>query len=71
MTDIMSSGMTVSTQGDQILLYVVTQMTSGVDVVDLEFSRASAVLTSPLIPLQHAPMKLLVLGWSESHARLL
>ena len=45
--------MTLSAEGDQVWLRIVSEAASWADVVDLEVSRAAAVLAAPAIALQH------------------
>jgi hypothetical protein len=40
-------------EGDEVLLGVVSQSASWLNVVDLEVGRAAAVLAAPAIALQH------------------
>jgi hypothetical protein len=40
-------------EGDEVLLGIVAQSAAGVDVVDLEIRRATAVLAAPAVSLQH------------------
>ncbi len=44
---------TIHAEGDEVLLGVVSESASWVDVVDLEVDRTAAALAAPAIPLQH------------------
>jgi hypothetical protein len=49
----MHTPVTIRAEGDQVLLGVVSESASWVDVVDLEVDRTAAVLAAPAIALQH------------------
>ena len=52
--------MTPGAEGEKILLGIVAQSASWVDVVDLEVDRTAAGLAAPAIPLQHLVAELAV-----------
>jgi hypothetical protein len=58
--------MTPGAEGDEVLLGVVAESASWVDVVDLEISRPAAVLAAPAIPLQHLLAQLTIGLWVEA-----
>ena len=58
--------MTPGAEGDEVLLGVIAESASGVDVVDLEISRPAAVLAAPAVALQHLLAKATVGLWVEA-----
>ncbi len=60
--------MTPGAEGDEVLLGVVSQSASWLNVVDLEVGRTAAVLAAPAIPLQHLLAQLTIGFWVEPEA---
>ncbi len=56
----MQPSMTLGAEGDEVLLGVVSELASWVDVVDLEVGTTAAVLAAPAIALQHLLAKVAV-----------
>jgi hypothetical protein len=66
----MDATVAIGTERDQILFDVVTQLASRAHVVDLKTIRATAVLASPAIPLQHIATKFAIGIRVEPKSRL-
>ena|ERR1700720_183314 len=62
-------GVAISTERDQIFLYVVTQSASRVNVVDLETIGTAAVLASPAVTLQHFGAEFAIRIWVQPKSR--
>ncbi len=56
--------------GDEVLLGIVAQSASWMDVVNLEVSRAAAGLAAPGVPLQHLLAQLTIGLWVEAEPGL-
>jgi hypothetical protein len=62
---------TVSTQRDQVLLRVVSGLSTKMFMMNLKILRAATRLATPSVPLQHLSTKLFVLFRIQSYAWLL
>ena len=58
--------MTAGAEGDEVLLGIISESASWVDVVDLEVGTTPAVLAAPAIPLQHLLAQLTIGLWVEA-----
>ncbi len=65
----MHTRVTVSAQGDQILFYIGSRMTSELDVMYVQLFHAAADLASPPVTFQHLPMQFTVAGRIQSDSR--
>ena len=65
----MTALVTFSTEGDQILLSIISHSAAGLDVVNLEVGGKPAGLTAPIVPLQHLSMQLAISLRAEAKAR--
>jgi hypothetical protein len=59
----------ISTERDQIFVYVVTQQASRANVVNLETIGTAAVLASPSITFQHFGAEFAIRIWVEPKSR--
>jgi hypothetical protein len=59
----------ISTERDQIFVYVVTQQASRANVVNLETIGTAAVLASPAVTLQHFGAEFAIRIWVEPKPR--
>ena len=59
----------ISTERDQIFVYVVTQQASRANVVDLETIETAAVLASPAVTLQYFGAEFAIRIWVQPKSR--
>jgi hypothetical protein len=62
-------GVAISTERDQIFLYVVTQQASRAHVVDLKTIGTAAVLASPAVTFQHFGAEFAIRIWVQPQSR--
>ena len=65
----MDATVAISTERDQIFVYVVTQQASRANVVDLETIGTAAVLASPPVTLQHFGVEFAISSWIQPKSR--
>ena len=65
----MDVAVAISTERDQIFVYVVTQQASRAHVVDLKTIRTAAVLASPAVTLQHFGAEFAIRIWVQPKSR--